>query len=142
MKLHFITIGSPKLTYAKLGWEEYTKRLGHYHQLRVTHLADKYNDAKRLLEAAGDSYRVALTIDGEQFSSKQLAIFLETRAGQGKEVSFMIGGPEGLPIEVQQAADLRWSFGQLTYPHDLAMVILAESIYRASTINAGQPYHK
>jgi 23S rRNA (pseudouridine1915-N3)-methyltransferase len=59
-----------------------------------------------------------------------------------KELCFIIGGPEGLPSTVQAAMDFQWSLSRLTLPHDLAMVTLVETLYRASTINAGQPYHK
>ncbi len=142
MKLHLITIGKPKLDYAKLGWEEYLGRLQRYHTVRVTHLADKYaNDATKLIETTGDSYRVGLIIEGTQLSSRELAAFLEMRAVQAREVCFIIGGPDGLPSVVQAAMDFQWSLGSLTLPHDLAMVNLAEALYRASTINAGTPYH-
>jgi 23S rRNA (pseudouridine1915-N3)-methyltransferase len=53
-----------------------------------------------------------------------------------------VGGPEGLPQAVIDQADLAWSLSKLTLPHDLAMVVLLEALYRASTISAGQPYHK
>lgn len=142
MKLHIITIGQPKLLYARQGWEEYFGRLKHYHDLRVTHIADKHNDTAHILEAAGSSYKIALEIDGQQLSSPELAQFLEKRALDGREISFLIGGPDGLPAEVRQAADYQWSFGKLTLPHDLAMLTLLETLYRASTINAGQPYHR
>ncbi|HEY1063803.1 MAG TPA: 23S rRNA (pseudouridine(1915)-N(3))-methyltransferase RlmH [Candidatus Saccharimonadales bacterium] len=142
MKLHIITIGQPKLEYARQGWEEYWNRLKHYHDLRVSHILDKNNDATHILEAAGNSYKIALEIEGKQFSSPELAKFLEKRALDGREISFTIGGPDGLPQAVRDAADLQWSFGGLTLPHDLAMVTLLEALYRASTINAGQPYHR
>jgi 23S rRNA (pseudouridine1915-N3)-methyltransferase len=142
MKLHIITIGQPKLRYAKQGWEEYWQRLKHYHQLKATHIADKQNDAEHILKAAGNSYKVALVIEGEQLSSPQLAEFLEKRAPEGREVSFIIGGPDGLPQEVIDQADFAWSLSRLTFPHDLGMIILLETLYRASTINSGQPYHR
>ncbi|MDB5169463.1 MAG: hypothetical protein JWO41_819 [Candidatus Saccharibacteria bacterium] len=142
MKLHLITIGSPKLAYAKTGWEEYVGRLKHFHQVRVTHLQDKHDDATHLLEAAGNSYKVALVIEATQLSSPELANFLDKRAQEGREVSFIIGGPEGLPPEVCSNADLQLSFSELTFPHDLAMVVLAEALYRAGTISAGHPYHR
>lgn len=142
MKLHIITIGAPKLDYAKIGWKEYWQRLGHYHQIRVTHIADKNNDVEHLLEAAGNSYIIALEITGKEFSSHELATFLDRRAQDGREISLLIGGPDGLPVIIREAADFRWSFGKLTLPHDLAMIVLLESLYRASTINAGQPYHR
>lgn len=142
MKLHIITIGQPKLGYAKAGWQEYWQRLGHYHQLRVTHLADRHNDVRHILDSAGPAYKVGLIIQGQQFSSPELAAFLQKRALDGREVCFLVGGPNGLPPEVIEAVDLAWSLGRLTLPHDLAMVFLLETLYRASTISAGQPYHK
>jgi 23S rRNA (pseudouridine1915-N3)-methyltransferase len=142
MKLHIITIGHPKMAYAKAGWEEYWGRLRHYHQLRATHIADKNNDAVHILEAAGSSYKVVMTVGGEQFSSPELAKFLQKRGLDGREVSFIVGGPEGLQKEVIEAADYQWGLGKLTLPHDLAMVVLLETLYRASTINSGLPYHK
>src|SRR5665213_1248786 len=139
MKLHIVTVGQPKLKYAQAGWEEYWQRLKHYHNLRVTHLSDKQNDATHLLEAAGSAYKIALVIEGQQLSSHELAGFLDKRAIDAREACFIIGGPEGLPASVIKQADYCLSLGKLTFPHDLAMVILLETLYRASTISAGQP---
>lgn len=143
MKIHIATVGEPKLAYARAGWEEYLGRLKHYHSLRVTHIADKYAyNAEYLLDACGNAYKVALVIEGKQLSSPELAEFLEKRAIDSRELCLMIGGPEGLPKEAIDRSDFAWSFSKLTFPHDLAMVVLLESLYRASTISAGQPYHK
>lgn len=142
MKLHIITVGQPKLQYAQEGWNEYWKRLSRYHHMRATHIPDKHNDAPHILQAAGPAYIVTMEITGKQLTSPQLAQFLEKRALEGQETCFIIGGPDGLPPEVLNAADYRWSFGTLTLPHDLAMVVLLEALYRASTITAGTPYHR
>jgi 23S rRNA (pseudouridine1915-N3)-methyltransferase len=143
VKLHILTIGQPKLSYAKQGWDEYWTRLQHYHQIRVTHLADKWAyDTTKIQEAIGNAYVVALEIQGTEFTSPELANWLEKRALDGREICFVIGGPDGLPQQIRNSADLQWSFGRLTLPHDLAMVTLLETLYRSSTINAGQPYHR
>lgn len=143
MKLHILTVGAPKLDYAKQGWAEYLKRLGRYHTVRVTHVADKRAyDADFLLQTAGNAHKVALVIDGPHFSSPELARFLDGLALEGREICFLIGGPEGLPQKVIDNCDSKWSFSKLTFPHDLAMVVLLESLYRASSISAGHPYHK
>lgn len=143
MKLHIVTIGEPKLAYARAGWQEYLKRLQHYHDVRTTHLADKWaDDGKRILQAAGKAYIVALVIESRQLTSEALADFLTKRALEGREVCFVIGGPEGLPEAVIAQADFTWSLSRLTFPHDLAMVILVETLYRASTITADHPYHR
>lgn len=144
MKIHIITVGEPKLAYARTGWQEYLNRLQHYHQVRISHIPDKWAyDGKHVLDAAGKAYTVALVVTGgEQHSSPELAAFLDKRALEGRELCFIIGGPEGLPSDVVNTVNHRWNLSPLTFPHDLAMVILAESLYRASTIAAGQPYHK
>ncbi|HWT56210.1 MAG TPA: 23S rRNA (pseudouridine(1915)-N(3))-methyltransferase RlmH [Candidatus Microsaccharimonas sp.] len=143
MRLHVITIGKPKLDYAKRGWDEYLARLQRQHDVRVTQLADKFAyDASKILETAGASYKVAMVIAADELSSAQLADFLRKRELESREVSIMIGGPEGLPQAVIDQADYRWSLSPLTFPHDLAMVVTLEALYRASTINAGVPYHK
>lgn len=142
MKIHVITIGSPKLEYAKLGWQEYLRRLKRYESVEITHLPDKKNEPKYILEAAGKAYKVALSIDGTQLSSPELANFLQAHILENKEMAFLIGGPEGLQKEVLDKCDVTLSFSRLTFPHDLAMVILMEALYRAATINAGLPYHK
>ncbi len=142
MRINILTVGQPKLAYAKTGFDEYVGRLKHYHTVRVTHIADKHNDAEHILQAAGSAYKVALVIEAPQPSSPELARFIEQRNQEGREVAFLIGGPDGLPPEAIAASDKQLSFSRLTFPHDLAMVILAETLYRASTIAAGQPYHR
>lgn len=143
MKLHIITVGEPKLAYAKAGWDEYLKRLRHYHTVHVTHIPDKWAyDTAYLLHAAGNAYKIALVIDGKQLTSPELADFLDKRALEAREVCFLIGGPEGLPPQVIAACDLGLGLSRLTFPHDLAMIIVLETLYRASTISAGIPYHK
>jgi 23S rRNA (pseudouridine1915-N3)-methyltransferase len=143
MKLHIVTVGKPKLAYASAGWDEYLHRLQRLHTVLITHLADKHaSDTAKLLETTNGTYAIALEIEGEQLSSPQLAEFLQKRELEAREVSFVIGGPEGLPQPVRDTADYCWSLGKLTLPHDLAMVVTLEALYRASTINAGLPYHK
>ena len=142
MKLHIITVGEPKLAYARAGWAEYIKRLQYYHTVRITHVADKHAyDATHVLQMA-NGYKVALVIDGPQKTSEELAAWLEKRAMDGRGTCLFIGGPEGLPQEVIAATDMQLGLSRLTFPHDLAMLVLAEALYRASTIAAGQPYHK
>lgn len=138
-----MTVGEPKLAYAKAGWQEYWQRLRHYHNVRATHIADKHAyDARHIADVCGKAYKMALVIDGRQLSSPELAGFLEKRALDGRELCLIIGGPEGLPADFIAAADYCLSLSRLTLPHDLAMVVLLEAVYRASTISAGQPYHK
>lgn len=143
MHIHIITVGQPKLGYAKQGWEEYLKRLKRFHTVRVTHISDKYAyDPNYIQQIAGNAYTIALVVDGQQFTSPGLAAFLEKRALTNQETCFLIGGPEGLPEAIISQADFTWGLSRLTFPHDLAMVVVLETLYRASSINSGLPYHK
>lgn len=143
MKLHVVTIGKPKLPYAQAGWSDYLRRLQRFHTVRTTHLADRYaHDAAKIQEATKGTYVVALEIEGLMLTSAKLADFLRTRELEAREVSFVIGGPDGLPEAVHHSADFHWSLSHLTLPHDLAMVVTLEALFRASTINAGLPYHR
>lgn len=143
MKLHIITVGKPKLAYAVQGWEDYLSRLQRLHTVRVTQLADKYAyDAAKFREVITGTYVVALEIKGQNFGSHDLAEFLKKRELDAREVSFVIGGPDGLPQDIREQADFRWSLSNLTLPHDLAMVVTLEALFRASMLNAGLPYHR
>ncbi len=143
MKLHIVTIGRPKLAYAQTGWDDYLSRLQRLHTVRVTQLSDKYaSDAAKLREVTAGSYTIVLEIEGKAMHSQELADFLRIRELEAREVSFVIGGPDGLPDIIRTSADFQWSLSRLTLPHDLAMVVTLEALFRASTINAGLPYHR
>lgn len=142
MKIHVITISAPELEYAKIGWHEYLRRLKRYYDVRVTHIPLKKNDAQTILKTAGKAYKIALYKNGTQLSSEELASFLQGHILHEKEIVFIIGGPEGLQQEVLDQCPVHISFSRMTFPHDLAMVILMEALYRSATISAGHPYHK
>jgi 23S rRNA (pseudouridine1915-N3)-methyltransferase len=143
MKLHIVTIGKPKLAYAQTGWDDYLARLQRLHTVRVTQLGDKYaNDTAKLREITNGTYVVAMEIAGKDLSSHELADFLRARELEAREVSLVIGGPDGLPADIRAQANYQWSLSRLTLPHDLAMVVTLEALFRASTINAGLPYHR
>lgn len=145
VKLHLITVGEPKLSYACAGWQEYTGRLGRYHKLRVTHLAGStpQKEGEATLRAAGRAPLIALDPRGEQWSSEELSAYIERQGLRSVgELAFCIGGPDGHSDELRARALRLWSLGRLTLPHDLAMVVLAEALYRAATISAGEPYHR
>ena len=143
MKIHLVTVGKPKLPYAVHGWEDYSGRLARIHDVRTSHLADKYADyVQKFTEITRGTYTVALEIEGMQMNSHELAAFLDKRAVEAREVSFVIGGPNGLPEAVRAQADFHWSLSRLTLPHDLAMVVMTEALFRASTINIHLPYHR
>ncbi|WP_420595662.1 23S rRNA (pseudouridine(1915)-N(3))-methyltransferase RlmH [Deinococcus sp.] len=145
MRLHLITVGEPRLAYARAGWQEYTARLGRYHKLKITHLpgSTPQKEGEAMLKAAGRAPLVALDPRGQAWSSEELSAYIEKQGVQSVgELAFGIGGPDGHSDELRAEARALWSLSHLTLPHDLAMVVLAEALYRSATISAGEPYHR
>ncbi len=142
MKIHFVTVGAPSLAFAREGFLIYTKRISQFHKIKITHLKEK-NATGQMLKIMQKSFAVVLDERGKEFTSIELAKFLDTKAVSGvSEITFLIGGPDGHSEQVKSEADLLWSLSKLTFAHDLAMLLLSEAIYRASTINANHPYHR
>lgn len=145
MRLHLITVGEPKLAYARLGWDEYAKRLRRYHKVQVSRVSGKSQQAESeaIQKAAGRAPLILLDPRGKQFSSEKLSAYLDTQALAGHgELALAVGGPDGHTAELRAGAFALWSLGELTLPHDLAMLVLVEALYRAATISAGEPYHR
>lgn len=100
-------------------------------------------EAKRLTGALPDrALRVALDLRGQPWSSEELARRVGGWRDAARPVALVVGGPEGLDPGLLAAADLRWSLGPLTLPHELARVVVMEQLYRAFAILRGAPYHK
>jgi 23S rRNA (pseudouridine1915-N3)-methyltransferase len=85
---------------------------------------------------------VALTVEGRPWSTEQLAARLRDWMTLCGQICLLVGGPDGLSAECEARAVERWSLSPLTFPHGLVRVILAESLYRAWTLNEGHPYHR
>jgi 23S rRNA (pseudouridine1915-N3)-methyltransferase len=151
VRVHILTIGEPKHEYARIGCALYLERLGHYHKVRVTRVRDskktgeagKLEEGRGLLTAAGRAFIVALDPRGKQFTTEALSACLSGLATSGEgEVAFLVGGPDGLSDEVRERARTLWSLSDLTMPHDLAQLVLTEALYRASSFERGEPYHR
>ena len=140
LRVSVLCQGRLKEPYYIAACQEYLKRLGAYCKAEVTELPEDGDVTGRIPKGA---YVIALCIEGEKFSSPALARQLEKLAGAGvSRICFLIGGSEGLPPAAKQAADLRLSMSDMTFPHHLARVMLLEQLYRALSINAGAKYHK
>ena len=158
LELKVIAIGKLKERFLSEGCAEYQKRLGAFcrftlHELPEARLSDHPSQAEihkaldeegeKILDKAKGSYLVALCIEGEMLSSVQLSEKLEWLAGTGKSsVSFAIGSSFGLSDRVKEAAGMRISMSRMTFPHQLARLMLLEQLYRACSISAGSKYHK
>jgi 23S rRNA (pseudouridine1915-N3)-methyltransferase len=137
------------------GVTEYAKRLPRelnlcWREISVARRSNNSNavvlcaqEGEKVLKAipAGDRV-IALDVTGKRISTEKLASELSDWQMAGDNVSFLIGGPDGLSAACLQRAQMRWSLSDLTLPHPLVRVVLAEQLYRAWTITVKHPYHR
>ena len=89
-----------------------------------------------------DELVVLLDERGEQLTSRKLAGRLQTWQADGRDICFIVGGPDGVSRACRERASVTWSLSSLTLPHGLARVMFAEAIYRAWSLQSGHPYHR
>lgn len=144
IKVNVVCIGKIKEGYLREAIAEYSKRLSRFCKLEIKELAEGKNlkeEALPVLKACG-GYKIALCVEGKKYSSERLAATVKELCDAGKEITFIIGSSYGLDQTVKEQADLKLSFSDMTFPHQLMRVILLEQIYRAFMINGGSEYHK
>lgn len=146
-KIYFIVVGKIKESFYREAVAEYAKRLSRFAKLEIKELpegVDLETEAEDILRAlnAVKGYSIALCVEGEKLSSEGLAKKIKGCTDGGKDVAFVIGSSCGLSDRVKKAVDYKLSFSDMTFPHQLMRVILAEQVYRAFMINAGSTYHK
>lgn len=159
MKIDICCVGKVKESAFRDMISEYSKRLSRYANLSILEVADektpenaseaveegiKKKEGERLLSVIKEnSFVIALAIDGKNLSSTELADKVNSLGINGiSHIQFVIGGSLGLSPEVLRRADLKLSFGRMTFPHQLMRVILLEQIYRSYRIINNEPYHK
>ena len=147
--LHFtvLCVGTVKETYMKEAVADYAKRLGKYGKLdfiEVPEAVSVKKEGEALLGRIPErSFTVALDLGGKMLSSPGLASFLDKKATDGfSHFTFIIGGSDGLDPRVNDRADFRLCLSEMTFPHQMARLILLEQLYRAMKINHGETYHK
>ena len=139
-----IALGKLNADYYAKAAAEYAKRLSAYCRLNIVELPEEPIAEKNASPAVPKgSSLAALCVEGKQKTSEELAAYLDERAGSGAgDVAFVIGSSHGLADSVKQTASLRLSMSKMTFPHQLARVMLLEQLYRAFSINHGGKYHK
>lgn len=156
MRYTVVAVGKLKERFWKDACAEYAKRLGAYAKVELREVADidpakvggveqsRRKEGEAILAAVPDrSHMILLAIDGKQRSSEDFSAHLDELALRGKsDLTFVIGGSDGVAPEVRARADETFSFGPITLPHNLARVVLLEQVYRACKISRGEPYHK
>ena len=141
--VRILCVGNLKERYLRDAAAEYVKRLSRFCDLEIveTPESDPEKEKDALLRGIKGK-TVALCVEGERMSSEKLAEFIDRTAQTSPKLTFIIGGSEGLSPEVKSRADLKLSFSDMTFPHQLMRIILLEQIYRAFTINNNIKYHK
>ena len=155
MKLSFWSIGKANEPYIKPGVEDFTGRINKYFKAEwnimpvpknagmLSEMDLKKKEGETILDWLDkDDYLVALDERGKALSSVKLAEFIQARANEStKRLIFLIGGAFGLDDAVLRRANYTWSLSELTFPHQLVRLILAEQVYRACTIIRNEKYH-
>lgn len=158
MRLTVIAVGGLKEKFFREAAAEYQKRLSAYAKLEILEIAEARlrgesgakiaraleEEGGRILQKIGPrAYVTALCVEGRQMGSVEFSEKLaEVTASGRSELVFVIGGSHGLSDAVKRRADLRLSFSEMTFPHQLMRVVLLEQLYRACNIEAGGKYHK
>lgn len=146
--IKIICVGKLKEQYLKDAFYEYVKRLRKYTKLEVIELQDynylaKEKEADLILKHINkNDYIITLEIEGENISSEALSKLIEKQMIDSKNITFIIGGSEGLSDKVKELSSYPLSFSKLTFPHQLFRIMLLEQIYRSFKIMKNESYHK
>jgi 23S rRNA (pseudouridine1915-N3)-methyltransferase len=142
MRVRLIAAGTRLADWIDEGVAEYAKRFGRGLRLELVEVPLN-RQAERMRAALGErDYVTALEIDGRAMTTAALAEWLAARLAGGRDLAFLIGGPEGLDPELSARADFRWSLSPLTWPHGLVRVMVVEQLYRAWSLLQRHPYHR
>ncbi|RFA30275.1 23S rRNA (pseudouridine(1915)-N(3))-methyltransferase RlmH [Alkalilimnicola ehrlichii] len=155
MRMSVLSTGGRMPSWVSEGWQEYANRMPPNLPLQLVELSlaprskqgstvkAQAQESQRMLKAIpSPAHVVALDPKGRSLTTEQMAERMEHWLQDGKEVVFLIGGPEGLSDECRARADEMWSLSKLTFPHMMVRVLLAEQLYRAWTIIQNHPYHR
>ena len=145
MNWSILTIGKPKLGFARAGVEEYAGRLRGFAAVKLEYLKASNREAESalLLERSEGMFRIVLDERGDQLASRAFAGKISAWEQQSvKSVALLIGGADGHTEALRRAANWTWALSQLTLQHELALVVLYEQLYRAYAIKGGLPYHR
>jgi len=139
MRYRVVAVGRMKDAALRAACDEYLDRLRHYAKVEEREVKDE----ARILGAIPEGSRlVALSRQGEECTSAELAEWTARWELDGRDITLAIGGADALPSEVLRRGERLWSLSRLTLPHELARLVLYEQLYRAYTIRRGEPYHR
>jgi 23S rRNA (pseudouridine1915-N3)-methyltransferase len=153
--IRLLAVGERQPAWVDDAFRDYTGRFPPQWKFRLDVIATarrgKSDDAQRAIESEGgqilskiaaNEQVVLLDETGRQPTSRELAGSLSAWQADGRDLCFLIGGPDGVSKDCRSRADFVWSLSNLTLPHGLARVLFAEQLYRAWSMLAGHPYHR
>lgn len=143
--INIICVGKIKEDYLSLMINDYCKRINKYHKLSIIELKD--SDIKSegdliLRNLKNNDFIVTLEIDGNNLTSVELSNKIDNWLMNYANITFVIGGSNGIDERVKELSNYRLSFGKNTFPHGLFRAILLEQIYRSFKILNNETYHK
>jgi 23S rRNA (pseudouridine1915-N3)-methyltransferase len=142
VKLKLVWIGRTKEPAIQSLVAEYSKRIARFSQIETQEFSSEAALLKFLDKTVPKPFLVLLDSRGKQLSSEDLAKFVGDHQDRGTQtLMFAIGPADGWSDAALKAAQFQLSMGQMTLPHELALVVLSEQVYRAFTILKGHPYH-
>ena len=139
MRYRVVAVGRVRDAALRAACDEYLDRLKRYTRVEER---EARNEARMLEAVPEDARLVVLSERGEQWTSAQLAEWTARWEMDGRDVAFAIGGADGVSEPVLGRAERAWSLSRLTFPHEMARLLLYEQLYRAYTIRRGEPYHR
>ena len=143
--IKIICVGKVKEKYLRDMIDDYTKRISKYHKIEIIELTDSNinkEKAELLRVMNTKDYNIVMDIDGNNLSSREFAEKIDKTFLINSNITFVIGGSDGVSPEIKELANYRLSFSKLTFPHQLFRGILLEQIYRAFKILNNESYHK
>ena len=155
MKLHIVVVGARMPRWIEDGFAEYAGRMPKNARLSLLEIRPESRTSGKTvaqmteaeatrIEAAmpAGSDRIALDEHGRAFTTRELAAWLEKKLDGGRDLAFIIGGPDGMAARLKTDATATMRLSNMTLPHGLARVLLAEQLYRAVSIMQHHPYHR
>ena len=155
MHIRLLAVGERQPAWIDAAFRTYSERFPPQWKFKLDLVAtakrSKSNRAQRAIESEGDQLLARIAADeqvvlldenGRQHSSQELAGKLSAWQADGRDLCFIIGGPDGVSRDCRARAGFVWSLSSLTLPHGLARVILVEQLYRAWSLMSGHPYHR
>lgn len=145
MRWKIVSVGKPRLAFARDGIAEYLTRLRCFCSVdvEIAKATDSEREGRQLLQLSEGCYRLVLDERGKALTSRGLAdVVTQIESDAKKTCAIIIGGADGLSPAVREKADRLWSLSPLTLQHEMALLLTLEQLYRAQTIKAGLPYHR